>query len=425
VAWNPGYSTSTNHYTCAGCTYDASGNVTGDSFNTYAWDPYDKLLGVNSTACGTNGECATYDAFGRMVEFSKDATYKENWYTQAGRVTMSGATLSEAYLGAPGGGTFMELGGQNDYLHKDWLGSARIGELISEQTVGVDLAYAPYGEVYNFIAGAGGDWMFTGDVTQLDSEYLFDTPNREFAAKNQGRWLSPDPAGTGWNQYAYATNPNSNIDPSGLACYPLEKQLFGTCAGFLNNGVSFGQSWNEFSLLNVLNPYEGSDEHIYFFVSLDLVDLFSGGAANNGTNCAPLTPGCSNVPTALQVKQFVQQQCLGQFNNSSLGGAVNFMSMASPVIGPNPLGSTIEDVGGTTLKYGVYQFFNSASQSMAGTPFGSMSGIAAEGIETIAKDVLPVAVGATGLQVIAHAGCATVGGQAAGQMNPLPPGIQF
>jgi hypothetical protein len=149
-------------------------------------------------------------------------------------------------------------------------------------------------------------------------------------------------------------------------------------------------------------------------------------AANNGTNCAPLTPGCSNVPTALQVKQFVQQQCLGQFNNSSLGGAVNFMSMTSPVIGPNPLGSTIEDVGGTTLKYGVYQFFNSASQSMAGTPFGSMSGIVAEGIETIAKDVvLPVAVGATGLQVIAHAGCATVGGQAAGQMNPLPPGIQF
>jgi RHS repeat-associated protein len=251
VAWNPGYSTSTNHYTCAGCTYDASGNVTGDSFNTYAWDPYDKLLGVNSTACGTNGECATYDAFGRMVEFSKDATYKENWYTQAGRVTMSGATLSEAYLGAPGGGTFMELGGQNDYLHKDWLGSARIGELISEQTVGVDLAYAPYGEVYNFIAGAGGDWMFTGDVTQLDSEYLFDTPNREFAAKNQGRWLSPDPAGTGWNQYAYATNPNSNIDPSGLACYPLEKQVFGTCAGFLNNGVSFGGNWNEFAVLSI------------------------------------------------------------------------------------------------------------------------------------------------------------------------------
>jgi RHS repeat-associated protein len=83
--------------------------------------------------------------------------------------------------------------------------------------VGADLAYAPYGEVYNFISGAGGDWMFTGDVTQLDSEYLWDTPNREFAI-NQGRWLSPDPAGTGWNQYAYPTNPLSYVDPSGLYC---------------------------------------------------------------------------------------------------------------------------------------------------------------------------------------------------------------
>jgi RHS repeat-associated protein len=66
-------------------------------------------------------------------------------------------------------------------------------------------------------------------------------------------------------------------------------------------------------------------------------------AANN---CTPLTPGCSNVPTAQQVKQFVQQQCLSQFNNSGAGGFINFWSMASPLIGPNRLGSTIEDVGG-------------------------------------------------------------------------------
>jgi RHS repeat-associated protein len=202
---------------CSGCTYDASGNVTDDSFKSYAWDPYNKLLSVSSTACGTNGECATYDAFGRMVESSKDSTYTENWYTQAGTVLMSGTTLAHAYLRSPGGGTFLEYGSATDYLHKDWLGNARIASLISGQTVGADMAYAPYGEVYNFIAGAAGDWMFTGDTTQLVSEYLFDTPNREFASSNQGRWLSPDPAGAGWNQYAYSTNPNSAIDPSGLA----------------------------------------------------------------------------------------------------------------------------------------------------------------------------------------------------------------
>jgi hypothetical protein len=134
-------------------------------------------------------------------------------------------------------------------------------------------------------------------------------------------------------------------------------------------------------------------------------------AANNG-----LTP-------QQQIKQQTQQ-CISQFNNSAFGEFVNFWSMASPLIGPNRLGSTIEDVGGTTLKFGVYQFFNNASQSMAGTPFGSMSGVVAEGIETIAKDVvLPVAVGSTGLQILAQAGCNTGARQDAGQMNALPPGI--
>jgi len=114
-----------------------------------------------------------------------------------------------------------------------------------------DEAYAPYGEVYDFITGAGPSQMFTGDLTQLDAEVLFDTPNREFASSNQGRWLSPDPAGTGWNQYAYATNPMSNVDPSGLACWPLEKILTGGCGAFMNNGVDFGADWDEFQLVAI------------------------------------------------------------------------------------------------------------------------------------------------------------------------------
>lgn len=43
---------------------------------------------------------------------------------------------------------------------------------------------------------------------------MYDTPNRELSVV--GRWLSPDPAGTGWNQYSYPTNPNSATDPTGL-----------------------------------------------------------------------------------------------------------------------------------------------------------------------------------------------------------------
>jgi hypothetical protein len=164
IAWSTSYYASNNHYSPSSTyTYDGRGNVTSDSFNTYTWDPYNKMSSINSTACGTNGECATYDAFGRMVEFSKNSTYKENWYTQTGVAVMSGTTLTESYLSAPGGGTFMEVGtsGQNDYLHKDWLGNVRIASLIANQTVGADLAYAPYGEVYNVISGSTVDQMFT------------------------------------------------------------------------------------------------------------------------------------------------------------------------------------------------------------------------------------------------------------------------
>jgi uncharacterized protein RhaS with RHS repeats len=32
--------------------------------------------------------------------------------------------------------------------------------------------------------------------------------------------LSPDPAGAGWNSYAYSSNPNSSIDLTGLKTIP-------------------------------------------------------------------------------------------------------------------------------------------------------------------------------------------------------------
>jgi hypothetical protein len=83
---------------------------------------------------------------------------------------------------------------------------------------------------------------------------------------------------------------------------------------------------------------------------------------------------------------------------------VNFLSMASPLIGPDRLGSTIEDVGGSTLKFGAYQFFKGASQTMVRTPFGSMSGFVSETIEAVAKDaVFPAAAAATVIQILVHA----------------------
>jgi RHS repeat-associated protein len=321
MAWSPGYDPNTNHYQLAGTSYDLSGNVMNGGSNSYTWDPFNKMSSVSSTACGSSGCTATYDAFGRMVEFSKNSNYKENWYTQAGVAVMSGTTLTESYLGAPGGGTFMEVGtgGQNDYLHKDWLGNVRIASLIGNQTVGADLAYAPYGEVYNFISGSNIDTMFTGDLTQLDAGVLFDTPNRELAASNQGRWLSPDPAGAGWNQYGYMTNPLNSIDPSGLACYPLEKLIFNNCAAFIDNGVGFGESWNEFNIL--FDAYSGSYE---------VPDPSKPWIPMGVLNDQIIVGGCTGIP---ECEGFEVPQMMTVYPNI---GLLNMLSVTSQTQGTVP-----------------------------------------------------------------------------------------
>ncbi len=119
----------------------------------------------------------------------------------------------------PGGGTLLQDAGYSYYYqHKDWLGSARLSSTANatHNSVVGDYAYAPYGEKYDiFGSTAQNQTMFTGD-TQDVLAGMYDTPNRELQGAQQGRWLSPDPAGSGWNQYAYSTNPNSGIDPSGL-----------------------------------------------------------------------------------------------------------------------------------------------------------------------------------------------------------------
>lgn len=252
ITWNPSYYAANSHY-LSGATYDSSGNVTWDTFHNYTWDAYGKLSSIDSSACGTNGECITYDALGRIVETSYNSAYTEIWYTQLGKVYMTGGTTPYyAYWPTPGNGT-VEVNGNaatNFYMHKDWLGNARISSTLINHTVVSDQAYAPYGEVYDKLATGAGvpGQMFTGDTQDILTG-IFDTANRELNA-SQGRWLSPDPALQGWNQYGYVNgNPMSYVDPSGLACYPLERAMTGSCAPFMNNGVSFGANWNEFDLM--------------------------------------------------------------------------------------------------------------------------------------------------------------------------------
>jgi hypothetical protein len=125
--------------------------------------------------------------------------------------------------------------------------------------------------------------------------------------------------------------------------------------------------------------------------------------------------GAGGLPANNATQQQIKQQCLDQFNNSGLGKAVNFWSLGSPFIGPDRPGSIFEDFGGTTLKIGAYQFFATASKTMGRTPFGSLSGVVAK--------TTPLVAGATGAQIIMHAGCANSALNATGQANtPVNPG---
>jgi RHS repeat-associated protein len=220
ITWQPGYSSSTNRYTLGGTSYDANGNVLKDTFNTYTWDAEGKNLSTAYDNGGGQTLSFTYDAFGRMVEASVNSTWRTYWYTQAGELVMEGTTILTGRW-PTSSGTVETIGTSCcEYLHNDWLGNARIVSSTSNNTVSADQAYTPYGEIYNMFGANNGQYqVFAGTIADLapgtTTPIMWDTPNRELSYA--GRWLSPDPAGSGWNQYAYAgNNPLSYRDPLGL-----------------------------------------------------------------------------------------------------------------------------------------------------------------------------------------------------------------
>jgi RHS repeat-associated protein len=218
TSWNPGYLSSNNHM--IGSSYDGDGNLTYDGVNTYAWDGYQKFFGARpgntAVSCGSSGSsCATYDAFGRMVETSSGGTYRELMYGPTGRLAqMNGQTTQNAYIPLPGGLALnaSATGGTTRYIqHPDWLGTKRLSTSLGGRSQIFDTAYTPYGEYYDTFGTLKQD--FTGDLQDVFTG-LFDTPHRELG-QNAARWLSPDPARASWNAYSYPTNPNSATDPSG------------------------------------------------------------------------------------------------------------------------------------------------------------------------------------------------------------------
>jgi len=188
----------------------------------------------------------------------------------------------------------------------------------------------------------------------------------------QGRWISPDPTGLNavditnpqsWNRYAYVyNNPLSNIDPWGLACYPIYFQLAGGCSPELTEGVSFGQSWNPFTTV-VIAPASGAifDGPICWnctYVYYAFVSAQSGDTAANNGPSSPLVMKnpCSVQGRALPPGAYVTQ---GQQANASTTNFLLDVSMGWPkgdYLDPQPLasGNVFQNQAYGNYVFGVY-----------------------------------------------------------------------
>jgi RHS repeat-associated protein len=208
----------------SGFTYDANGNLGNDSVHSYTWGAQGSAVAITT---GTSTVNLTYDALGRMVEQARGSSYTQILYGPGGDklALMNGlTTLVNAFVPLPGGATAVYGSGGTlaYYRHSDWLGSSRLASTPSRGLY-YSGAYAPFGESYAESGTTGHS--FTGqneDTAGGLDDFMF----REFSASQQGRWISPDPAGMAavdptnpqsWNRYAYAgNNPLVFTDPLGL-----------------------------------------------------------------------------------------------------------------------------------------------------------------------------------------------------------------
>lgn len=198
------YSSTTNQLSSS--TYDANGSTLTDYFHTYTWDGFNRMSTLDSNTM-------TYDALGRVVEVANGGAYSQFWYSPIGtKIIMNGTTWVRGHLPMPGG-TLADFTTSATYIHhKDWLGSSRLTTVAG--AVYTDKAFGAYGEDTAQDFGPATNFNYTGDSQDIETA-VYDTPNREYMPF-QSRWPNVDPARSGWNAYAYVTNPNSLVDPSGL-----------------------------------------------------------------------------------------------------------------------------------------------------------------------------------------------------------------
>jgi RHS repeat-associated protein len=248
---------------------------------------------------------------------------------------MQGQSLLGTFLPLPGGAIVAyNSSGLLQYMHADWLGSARLSSTPGRVAI-PDMAYAPFGEGY---AGGQQYVQFTGinagtvDDTENQTGSLEDFMFRRYSPV-QGRWISPDPAGLGavdpsnpqtWNRYAYVTNnPNNYIDPLGLGGCGDARSNTAPCR-YVPNGEDLNAWLWELALTGVVTTEiidKNGDISTTWVVEYPFVDVLGfiangPGGADNG-NCI-ITVNCRGIQTD-NLGKLGFQHCDAQVTDSSGG----------------------------------------------------------------------------------------------------------
>jgi hypothetical protein len=224
-------------------------------------------------------------------------------------------------------------------------------------------------------------------------------------------------------------SPLSYIDPTGLACYPLEKLMFGSCAPFMNNGVAYGANWNEFDILQIIlssaqtgvvtSKIGGVPVHetiTYYYDSWSALDLIGASGFTLGvrapgetwTRCMSANSGNYSIAGAFNLQSEGAKFALGNDVSQLLFGD---KSDAAGGLGLWEGGSRSFEAGvGQVMTAGRRTFMNTnsvPSLNLAGTPGRAAQILGKTGVEEVAEWATGLAelkmaadVGLTGAQAI-------------------------
>jgi RHS repeat-associated protein len=264
--------------------YDANGNLTSDSVNTYTWNARNQLISIS----GRVSASFQYDPFGRRVSKTIGATtqFLYDWANPVQEI--SGTTASANLLSGGVDEMFQRTdsaGSRN--LLVDALGSV-IVLADSNGTLQTQYTFEPFGNTS--VAGTVTTNSFAYTGRELDATGLYYYRARYYSPVLQ-RFISEDPVGmaAGTNLYRYTFNdPIDKRDPSGL--YTGVDDATAIAAGIVLGLLSQAISDTTSGHLSGVSTYYGA---------------IVGGAAAGETTLylGPVAGGLAGAATGNLVKQ--------------------------------------------------------------------------------------------------------------------------